>query len=73
MASKQWALANLFGPSNDARFAELIKQLSEVVGECSRHLALRFGFVDFREKCSQRLAFYPANEIVGCLQRRSSI
>jgi uncharacterized protein Yka (UPF0111/DUF47 family) len=37
MKSKQWALANLFGPSNDARFAELIKQLSEVVGECSHH------------------------------------
>jgi uncharacterized protein len=37
MKSKQWALANLFGPSNDARFAELIKQLSEVVGECSNH------------------------------------
>jgi uncharacterized protein Yka (UPF0111/DUF47 family) len=37
MKSKQWALANLFGRSNDARFAELIKQLSEVVGECSQH------------------------------------
>ncbi len=37
MKSKQWALGNLFGPSNDARFAELINQLSEVVGECSRH------------------------------------
>ena len=37
MKSKQWALANLFGPSNDARFAELIQQLSEVVGECSHH------------------------------------
>jgi uncharacterized protein Yka (UPF0111/DUF47 family) len=37
MKSKQWALGNLFGPSNDARFAELINQLSGVVGECSRH------------------------------------
>ena len=37
MKSKHWALANLFGPSNDARFAELINQLSAVVSECSRH------------------------------------
>ena len=55
MASKQWALANLFGPSSDARFAELIKQLSEVVGKCSRHFIKSGGrdldgIVDFEHR-----------------------
>ena len=55
MKSKQWALGNLFGPSNDARFAELINQLSEVVGECSRHFIESAGrdldgIVDFEHR-----------------------
>jgi len=37
LTTKPTGLAALFGPSNNARFAALLRQLSETVVQCSRH------------------------------------
>lgn len=55
MKNKQGALANLFGPSNNDRFADLLKQLSETVVQCSRHFIESSGrdlngIIDFEHK-----------------------
>ena len=55
MAIKQGALANLFGPSNNERFAALLQDLSDTVVKCSQHFLETQardlpGIVDFEHK-----------------------
>lgn len=55
MKPKQGALAALFGPSNNDKFATLLQQLSETVSQCSRHFLETEGrdlkgIVDFEHK-----------------------
>ncbi|MFN0217878.1 MAG: DUF47 domain-containing protein [Hyphomicrobium sp.] len=53
--SKQGALANLFGPSNNEKLAALLLQLSDLVVQCSAHLLKTdgrdlTGIIDFEHR-----------------------
>lgn len=55
MSTRQGALAVLFGQSNNDRFAQLLKQLAELVLECSRHFCRTEGrdlkgIIDFEHR-----------------------
>lgn len=58
MKSKQGSLANLFGPSNNERFAVLLNKLSEIVTQCSRHFIETEardldGIIDFEHRADE--------------------